>query len=79
MLSQSIFFFHAFIGCDSTTSFYRKTKPIFFNNWMSSPQKDTFTTAFHDLSWIPQEEVFAKQLDTIEKFVWSLCIRETLD
>ena len=68
-ISLALPFFHAFTGCDSTCAFFRKTKPIFFKLWMSSPFKDVITQAFHDLSWLPKKETVIKHFDTIEKFI----------
>ena len=46
-------FFHAFTGCDSTCSFYRKSKKMWFEQWMNYSMWDELTTAFQQLSWLP--------------------------
>ena len=47
-------FFHAFTGCDSTTSFYNLPKKKWFELWMSCPMRDDITTVFQQLSWQPK-------------------------
>ena len=39
-------FFHAFSGCDSTSSFYRKTKRSLFDYWMTYPKQEVIPAAF---------------------------------
>ena len=47
-------FFHAFTGCDTTTSFYDLPKRKWFELWMSCPMRDDITTVFQQLSWQPK-------------------------
>ena len=47
-----ILFFHAFTGCDSTSSFFEMTKKKWFERWLSCPMSDKVTTAFQQLSWL---------------------------
>ena len=70
-ISLGIPFFHAFSGCDSTCSFYRKTKKTIFEHWLAHPDQANITTAFQQLSWQPTNTVVEVQFPTIEKFVVS--------
>ena len=49
----SLPFFHAFTGCDSTSSFYMKSKTHWFHHWQSHPMKSTILAAFQQLGWLP--------------------------
>ena len=62
-------FFHAFTGCDSTCSFYRKSKKMWFELWMNYSMWDELTTAFQQLSWLPSLDVTQANLSVIERFV----------
>ena len=64
-------FFHAFSGCDSTCSFYRKTKKNLFDHWMTYPEHEVLTLllAFQQLSWQPLPTVIEAQFPVIEKFI----------
>ena len=62
-------FFHAFSGCDSTTSFFKIPKKRWFEIWMSSPMRDDVTTTFQQLSWLPNENSVAQGIQTIARFV----------
>ena len=69
-------FFHTFSGCDSTCSFYQKTKKIWFESWMKYPNDEEsqykwsmLTTAFQQLSWLPSSDAIQNNLTTIEKFL----------
>ena len=64
-----ILFFHAFTGCDSTSSFFEMTKKKWFERWLSCPMSDKVTTAFQQLSWLPSEETIMRNLDTIKEFI----------
>ena len=68
-LSLALPFFHAFTGCDSTCSFYNKTKAVWFNHWMSYQYMDDVTTAFQQLSWLPESATVTAHMNTIEQFV----------
>ena len=62
-------FFHAFSGCDSTSSFYRKTKISLFDYWMTYPKQEVITAAFQQLSWQPSAAVIESQFPAVEEFV----------
>ena len=62
-------FFHAFSGCDSTSSFYRKTKRSLFDYWMTYPKQEVITAAFQQLSWQPSAAVIESQFPAVEEFV----------
>ena len=62
-------FFHTFSGCDSTTSFYKKSKTILFNAWMKSSNRDSITEAFQMLSWQPSPEIIKHCIVILEAYV----------
>ena len=72
-------FFHAFTGCDSTCSFYRKTKKIWFEIWMKCPMWNKLTTAFQQLSWLPSSEVVKANLCVIEQFVTHVFLKKDME
>ena len=42
-------FFHAFTGCDTTSSFYDHGKLKFFDAWMKYKDEDNITSVFNEL------------------------------
>ena len=52
-----LLFFHCFTGCDSTCSFFRKTKRFWFDLWMKQQVQDNVTSVFQHLSWLPSEDI----------------------
>ena len=66
-ISLALPFFHAFTGCDSTCSFYRKTKNTWFELWMTCPISDELTSAFQQLSWLPSLGMVNHNLSVIKK------------
>ena len=70
-LCLALLFYHCSTGCDSTCSFYRKTKKFWFELWMKHPSQGDVTSAFQQLSWLPSETIVRANLGIIEKFVMS--------
>ena len=71
--------FHSFTECGSTFSFYNKTKAVIrSNHWMCYQYMDVVTTAFQQLSWLPERETVAVQMNTIEQFVSNKDSRQEL-
>ena len=68
-LSKALLFFHAFTGCDSTSSFFGRTKSYWFRQLQSYPRQNEVTKAFEQLSWNPQREVIVNNMAEIEQFV----------
>lgn len=83
-------FFHAFTGCNSTCSFYRKTKMIWFQSWIAfchckPGQCDwgqckwgQLTAAFQQLSWLPSSEITHNNMAVIEEFVANVFSKQEL-
>ena len=69
-VSMGILFFHAFTGCDSTSSFFKKSKATWFKSWLSYPLYSDITPAFQCLSWLPTDEVIRQFVQNIEHFVY---------
>ena len=65
----SLPFFHAFTGCDSTSSFYMKSKTHWFHHWQSHPMKSTISAAFQQLGRLPTPHTVDSNLAIIERFV----------
>ena len=65
-------FFHSFSGCDSTSSFYKKSKTVLFDYWMDSAFKNEITTAFQQLSWLPSPEIVRDNYAVVERFMVSV-------
>lgn len=65
----ALLFFHAFTGCDSTTSFFGLPKNKWFASWMCCPMRDDITTAFQQLSWFPKRFTIESCIPTIQRFV----------
>ena len=65
-------FFHALSGCDSTASFFKKSKISLYTSWMKSPSCDEITNAFKRLSWLPTEKDIEMSLPVIFKFIGSV-------
>ena len=62
-------FFHALSGCDSTTSFYRKSKVNLFNAWMNSSNYHSITEVFQMLSWQPSQETLVRCFVVLEAYI----------
>ena len=45
----ALLFFHAFTGCDTTSSFYNHSKLKFFDVWMKCNEKDDVKNLFKEL------------------------------
>ena len=67
--SNALLFFHAFTGCESTSSFYGKPKTFWFKQLQSYPRRYDVTLTFKKLSWTPKKEDVDTSLAEIEKFV----------
>ena len=65
-----LLFFHAFTGCDSTASFYEKTKVQFFNSWFE--HSSMLNDVFKKLSWSPSRKCVEESLAVLEEFVTKL-------
>ena len=61
-------FFHAFSGCDTTSSFYKQSKVAMWDLWMKYPFYEQLTKVFQVLSTQPSE-ISSPQIDEIEKFL----------
>ena len=68
--SLGLLFFHAFTGCDSTASFYEKTKVQFFNSWFE--HSSMLNDVFKKLSWSPSRKCVEESLAVLEEFVTKL-------
>ena len=67
--TKALLLFHAFTGCDSTSSFFGKTKTFWFNQLQSYPRKEEVTEAFENLSWTPLQSAAQDNMAEIELFV----------
>ena len=72
-------FFHAFTGCDSTSSFFEKSKKKLFEHWMKSEHTQDVTLAFQQLRWLPTTETFGNNIDIIEQFVATLYCKDVAE
>ena len=61
-------FFHAFTGCDITSSFFNQGKCKFWDRWMEFDDVEILTNVFSVLSAKPLT-LATEQIDIIEKFV----------
>ena len=68
-ISNALLFFHAFTGCDSTASFFGKTKSYWFKLLQAYPRQQELIQTFEQLSWRPQLEVIHSSMTEIERFV----------
>ena len=64
-------FFHAFRGCDTTSSFHNHSKFKFFDFWMKCNEKDDLTNLFKELRNEPLR-ITDNHLNILEKFVLSV-------
>ena len=62
-------FFFAFCGCDSTTSFFKKTSSYMFQIWMANSEEAELTATFQQLSWQPSMAVVEASYPVIQRFV----------
>ena len=53
-VSKTLPFQYACTGCDTTSSFFHIGKCKWFDYWINSPEQDTFTAVFLELSNCPQ-------------------------
>ena len=74
--TKALLFFHAFTGCDSTSSFFGKTKTFWFNQIQSYSRNEEVTEAFAILSWTPLRSAAQDNMAEIELFV-SHCYGQT--
>ena len=74
---EALPFFHAFTGCDQTSSFYGRGKRTCWTTWMASSDVQ-LTHAFTVLSNMPDEEVLLSSIPALEKFTVHMYDR-TLD
>ena len=63
-----VFHFHAFTGCDSTSSVFGKTRTLWFNKLQSYPRNEE-VTKFGSLSCIPLLAAVQDNMAEIELFV----------
>ena len=69
-ISLALPFFHSFTGCDSTASFYGKSKKFWYELWMKQiNEPEDITSAFTQLSWLPSTETFEQNFRALENFV----------
>ena len=69
-ISLGLPFFHSFSGCDSTASFFGKSKKFWFDHWMAQINDiDDITSVFTQLSWLPSEETVGINTEALVKFV----------
>ena len=69
-ISLALPFFHSFTGCDSTASFYGKTKKFWYERWMTQLNTpEDITSVFTRLSWLPSHETVEANLQILERFV----------
>ena len=73
----SLPFFHAFTGCDSTSSFFRKSKSNFMEHWnnLSNDMWSNVSSSFQQLSWLPTMDTVRNNYKVIETFVASLYLK----
>ena len=66
----SLPFFHAFTGCDSTSSFFRKSKSNFMEHWnnLSIDMWSNVSSSFQQLSWLPTMDTVRNNYKVIETF-----------
>ncbi len=69
LISLGLTFFHFLFGCDSTASFYRKSKNILFEAWMSFPMYGELTAAFQSLSWQPTHDTITDCQFVIQQYI----------
>ena len=60
-------FHYAFSGCDTTSSFYKIGKCKWFDGWVKSENKESYTSAFFALTDNPSQE--DNYIDDIERYV----------
>ena len=70
-LALALPFFHALSGCDSTASFFKKSKVMLYQCWMSFTKFDELTAAFQTLSWQPTDDMVTNSLLVIEQYAYS--------
>ena len=68
-------FFHSFTGCDSTSSFFEKSKGSFFNHWQGYDKFDEITCTFQQLCWLPSLETLTATTDALDRFVATLYVK----
>ena len=61
-------FFHAFTGCDISSSFFNQGKCKFWDRWIEFNEENVLTEAFSLLSRKP-ESVTLEQCDVIERYL----------
>ena len=55
--------FHSFTGCNSTASFYGKSKIFWYKLWMKQINElEDITSASIQLGWLPSTEAFEENL-----------------
>ena len=59
-------FFHAFLGCDTVSSFYGHSKIKIWDAWLKSSNIEQLTDIFIELSNQPKE-ITSTHVDVIEK------------
>ena len=67
--TKALLFFYAFTYCDSTSSFFGKTKSFWFNQLHSYPRTEEVTKAFGSLSCTPLLAAVQDNMAEIELFV----------
>ena len=66
---RALLFMYSFTGCDSTSSFYGRSKSQWFKKLMSYPKQEAIINIFIELSWAPSLENIDENVTEIEKFV----------
>ena len=67
--SRALLFIHSFSGCDSTCSFYSKSKITWLKQLDAYPNKESILQVFQQLSWTPEYDLISRKMDDIESFV----------
>ena len=62
-------FFHCFTGADSTTSFFKISKKVWFASWMKFPFFDELCKVFIQMSYCPMKNVVINSQQIIQQFV----------
>jgi len=68
-LSRALLFLHAFTGCDTTCSFYGKSKSHWSKQLKKYARQTEVIQAFEQLSWTPHKDLVSNNVKEIEKFV----------
>ena len=62
-------FFHCFTGADSTNSFFKISKKVWFENWMKFPSLEELCSLFNQMSNCPVKSTITSNQEIIKQFV----------